>query len=435
MRASRTRSKNPPPGPHPHHRTISTAPSRYNRISLLPRILIPSLILAASLTLPSHAQTTPAPPDLKQVDELGSDLFLRSGSTGMVLVVVRDKQVFLRGYGETAPGSGHAPDAHSILRLCSLSKIFATDLLIKLAGDKLVRLDDPLQKFAPPKYKVPLKPGHPITLAELATHTSGLAREIGRAPRGTPHFTFPDFAQRWHWLQTQHPRTTPGTVALYSNVGFDLLGDALERAAHQPYAALLAERTTMPLGMHETGFTPTPAQCARLLQGAHDEGACTDTQSSAGSSGLYSTATDMAIWLQYLLGTGVPSIPAQNPAAQAVYLDPAHLLRQTGLDHAGPPSGIGLGWMHLLPDDDPSTIVEKTGGGAGFLTYIALNHARKTAIFLAMTDGSVETHLNAFRAANDVLLALAGLPPMPPLPVRRAPPAHRRATPRRPRES
>ena len=156
----------------------------------------------------------------------------------MVLVVVRNQQVFVRGYGETAPGSGQTPDAHSILRLCSLSKIFATDLLIKLAGDNLVRLDDPLQKFAPPRLIVPSRPGHPITLADLATHTSGLPREVGRAPRDTPHFTFPDYKYRWRWLPAQRLKTVPGTAALYSNVGFDLLGDALEKAAKQPYAKL-----------------------------------------------------------------------------------------------------------------------------------------------------------------------------------------------------
>jgi len=370
-----------------------------------------------------HAQTPL--PDLTQADALGNDIFLKSGSTGMVLVVVRDNQVFFRGYGETAPGSAQLPQQNSILRLCSLSKIFASDLLIKLAGDKLVRLDDPLQKFAPPKLKVPAKPGHPITLADLATHTSGLPREVGGAPKGTPHFTFPDYADRWRWLPKQILKTTPGTVALYSNVGFDLLGDALEKAAHKPYAQLLYDRTTKPLGMSETGFTPNSAQCQRLLQGAHDEGPCTDTQSSAGSSGVYSTAADMTLWLKYLL-------TAQNPAAQAVYLDPANLLKQSGLDHAGAPTGIGLGWMHIAATDR-SDITEKTGGGAGFLTYIALSQTHHTAIFIAATDGAVESQIRVFHEANNLLLAVDGLPPLPPEPPKPArKPAHKKLPRRKP---
>jgi D-alanyl-D-alanine-carboxypeptidase/D-alanyl-D-alanine-endopeptidase len=68
-----------------------------------------------------------------------------------------------------------------------------------------------------------------------------------------------------------------------------------------------------------------------------------------------------------------------------------------------------------------SHIIEKTGGGASFETYIAINHSRHTAIFLAATDGSVATHLNLFNAANKLLLALAGLPPIPSPPTKQAP--------------
>ncbi len=348
-------------------------------------------------------------PALSSADALGAELFARSVSTGMVLVLVRGNEVFFRGYGETAPGSRQPPTPDSLLRLCSLSKIFASDLLIKLAQTHTVRLDDSLARFAPPNARVPSRT-KPITLADLATHTSGLPREVEPAPRGVAHFTFPDYATRWRWLPAQPLRSTPGTAALYSNVGFDLLGDALQAAAHEPYAQLLAERTLVPLKLRQTTFFPTPAECARLLGTAKNEGPCTSTEATAASSGLYSTAADMALWLKYLLGTGTP---AQNPAAQAVYLLPSNLTSVKGLDHAGEPSGIGLGWMHLLALDDPAHLVEKTGGGAGFVTYIALNHVRNTALFVAFTEGSGSTHFNVFKASNDLLLAVCGLPPMP----------------------
>jgi len=392
------------------------------KLLLITLLLLP-LPLAAQVSLANQTlQLAPAPPaptipPLAQAGPLGADLFIRSGSTGMVLVVVRGKEVFFQGYGETAPGSRKLPDEKSILRLCSLSKIFATDLLVKMVHDGTVHLDDPLQRFAPKAVHVPSWPGKPITLKDLATHTAGLPREVGRAPRGEniAHFTFPGYAYRWHWLPLQRLLYAPGTQALYSNVGFDFLGDALQQAAGEPYAKLLAERTTIPLGMTETGFTPNPAQCARLLQGVHDEGPCTDTQNSVASAGVYSTAADMTLWLQYLLGTGPIS---QDPAAQAVYIDPHDLVHQSGLDHPGAPSGIGLGWMHLFPASDPSTITEKTGGGAGFLTYIALNQSTHTGLFVAVTDGSIETHLNLFKNANNILLTLTGFPtiPIPPPP-------------------
>ena len=352
-------------------------------------------------------------PDLQSAGPLGEDLFLQSGSTGMVLVVVRDNQIFFRGYGETAPGSHQLPTPDSVLRLCSLTKIFTTDVLTKLVADKTVRLHDPLQHFAPPRIVVP-KRILPITLADLATHTSGLPRELGNPPRGTSHFTFPDYRTRWRWLPNQRLRGTPGTTALYSNIAFDFLSDALQAAANRQYAALLAERTLNPLHMQHTTFFPGAEQCRHLLISSHDEGECSVTEPTAGSSGLYSTAADMAIWLKYLLGTGGPGMPAQDPGAQAVFILPSSLASQKGLDHAGEPTGVGLGWIHILPLDSSSHIIEKTGGGAGFETYIAISHARHTAIFLAATDGPVDTHLNLFNAANKLLLAVAGLPPLPP---------------------
>jgi D-alanyl-D-alanine-carboxypeptidase/D-alanyl-D-alanine-endopeptidase len=378
-----------------------------------PRTLLVFLFVLPFMSALAQAQPPASLPDIQSIGALGTDLFLQSGSTGMVLVVVRNDHVFFRGYGQTAPNSHQFPTQDSLLRLCSLTKIFTTDVLTKLVADKTVRLDDPLQRYAPAGTVLP-KRLRPITLADMATHTSGLPRELGNAPPNTPHFTFPDYRTRWRWLQNQPLRSTPGTAALYSNVAFDFLGDALQSAAHKQYAALLAERTLNPLHMQHTTFFPNAEQCRHLLVSAHEDGPCTATEATAGSSGLYSTAADMAIWLEYLLQTGRPGIPAQNASAQAVYILPSNLVSQKGLDHAGEPTGVGLGWIHILSIDSPSHILEKTGGGAGYETYIAINHSRRTAIFLAATDGSVDTHLNLFNAANKLLLAVAGLPPLPP---------------------
>jgi D-alanyl-D-alanine-carboxypeptidase/D-alanyl-D-alanine-endopeptidase len=385
----------------------------------LPRTLLVFLFVLPLMSALAQAQPPASLTYVQSIGALGTDLFFQSGSTGMVLVVVRDDHVFFRGYGQTAPNSHQFPTQDSLLRLCSLTKIFTTDVLTKLVADKTVRLDDPLQRYAPAGTVLP-KRVRPITLADMATHTSGLPRELGNAPPNTPHFTFPDYRTRWRWLQNQRLRSTPGTAALYSNVAFDFLGDALQSAAHKQYAALLAERTLNPLHMQHTTFFPNAEQCRHLLVSAHEDGLCTATEATAGSSGLYSTAADMAIWLEYLLRTGRLGIPAQNASAQAVYILPSNLVSQKGLDHAGEPTGVGLGWIHILSIDSPSHILEKTGGGAGYQTYIAINHSRRTAIFLAATDGSVDTHLNLFNAANKLLLAVAGLPPLPPPPPKPA---------------
>ena len=381
---------------------------------LLPLFLfVLSLLPTPAQTAPAPAQTTPVMTlhDLSDAASLGVDLYTNSGATGLVLVVVRGDQVYFHGYGEAVPGSGQAPGFHTVVRLCSLTKIFTTDLLSKLVSDGTVHLDDPLKTYAPERAIIPEK-GAAITLEDLATHTSGLDREIGTAPRHTPHFTYPSYDTRWHWLETAQLKFTPGTQAYYSNIGFDLLSDALAQATRTQYATVLQTRTLRPLNMWETTFYPTPSQCERLMTGAREEGPCTITASTEGSSGLYSTPADMAKFLSYLVGASAPAQPAD---AHAVYLLPSSLKGQYGLDHAGRPTGIGLGWMHLGANDDLSHIIEKTGGGAGFTTYIAIHPASHTALFVAITEGKPHAWVpgfNIFKGSNNALLALAGLPPL-----------------------
>jgi serine-type D-Ala-D-Ala carboxypeptidase/endopeptidase len=402
---------------------------------LLPGSLL--LLSLASAVAQTSVQIPPPLPavmtlhDLNEAAPLGEDLYNNSGATGLVLVVVRGNQVFFHGYGETAPGSQTAPSEDSVLRLCSLTKTFTADILAKLAADGVVHLDDPLERFAPQGVVLPSEDAA-ITLEELATHTSGLTREIGTAPRKTPHFTYPDYETRWHWLESAQVKFTPGTQALYSNVGFDLLSDALAAAAHTSYATLLEARTLKPLQMWETTYYPSLAQCARLMQTAHHEGPCTITENTEGSSGLYSTPADMAKWLHYLVGLGTPTLPEHADSAQAVYVLPSSLTTEYGLSHAGRPTGIGLGWLHLGTNTDASHIIEKTGGGAGFTTYIAIHPASHTALFVAATDGPYgwKPGFNLFKASNNALLALAGLPPFPEHPRQRVAARHIRRTPR-----
>jgi D-alanyl-D-alanine-carboxypeptidase/D-alanyl-D-alanine-endopeptidase len=373
----------------------------------------PIVLLAGALLIAAAGMHAQQPLSLADADLRGATIFERSGATGMVLVVVRNREVMMKGYGEASPGSGAAPNANSLIRLCSISKVLAGDLLAELANEGKVALTDPLQRFAPPNTTVPKGAGGtPITLLELATHTAGLPREVGPYPADTPHFTFPDRAFRWTWLPERRLLARPGTAASYSNVGFDLLGDALASAANKPYAQLLEERIVRPLGLHDTTLTPSPEQCTRLLLGAGDEGPCTNTEESGASGGVYSTAADMARVLEYLLH--VPGTSTRVAPAMTVYWKPSQLKSLRGLSHAGDPTGIGLGWIQLGNPDGPSVLMQKTGGGAGFLTYVALSVKRQTGIFVAVTDGKRRLRVDLFHEANNLLAAVANVPPLPP---------------------
>ncbi len=57
--------------------------------------------------------------------------------------------------------------------------------------------------------------------------------------------------------------------------------------------------------------------------------------------------------------------------------------------------------------------MEKTGGGGGFTTYIALNPTRQTGVFVATTERKGGSRIELFNEANDLLAALANVPPLP----------------------
>jgi D-alanyl-D-alanine-carboxypeptidase/D-alanyl-D-alanine-endopeptidase len=380
------------------------------------RVLVCVLLCAAAPLQALQAMS------LADADARGQTIFEQLGVTGMSLVVVRNQETLIRGYGESAPGSHRAPDAASEIRLCSLTKVMTADLLARTAADGTVKLTDPLQLYAPAGVVVPKGPeDSPITLRDLATHTSGLAREVAAYPRHTPHFTFPNFATRWDWLPKQTLPDAPGSLASYSNVGFDLLGDSLAHAARTSYARLLHERLLAPLNMWDTTLVPSREQCDRLLEPLKDQGPCTDTQPSGPSGGVYSTPADMAKFLAYLLQ--LPGSIAQPPGAFAIQFTPAQLKSMNGLSHAGDPTGIGLAWIQLGDPATPSVLLQKTGGGAGFTTYIALSLKTHTAIFVAVTDGKGRSQIDFFHECNNLLAALANVPPLP-LRLRHA--AHRR---------
>jgi serine-type D-Ala-D-Ala carboxypeptidase/endopeptidase len=210
----------------------------------------------------------------------------------MVLAIVRGDRSLVLGFGETEKGNNRTPDGNSLFRLNSITKVFTTEVLVSLAAEGKLSLTDALQRHAGGT-KVPAFGNRPIRLLDLATYSAGLPREMGEGPPDAAPRTWPAREDRWAWLAGYRLPWAPGSTASYSNVGFDLLADAIETAGGQPYPDLLRMRVTAPLGMAGTGFAPTPEQCARLMTGSGLGGAgpCVDTHATDGSGGLYSLAT------------------------------------------------------------------------------------------------------------------------------------------------
>ncbi len=253
-------------------------------------LLFTAMLFAASLTSVRAAQPIADPVFASDiVDRYAEHIFYGSGATGMALVVIDGNQRVFRSFGDTRPGNNVRPQLDSVIRIASLTKLMTSEMLVKLLDQGTVKLNDPLSKYAPPGAHVPTYQGTPITLVNLATHTSALPREQPGGAAHRPVFVWPTREQRWNWLSTATLKVAPGSQAAYSNLAFDLLADALATASGKPYTQLFEEKITRPLGMKDTTFTPSPDQCKRLMVAEKGASPCNNTLAAIGSGGVYST--------------------------------------------------------------------------------------------------------------------------------------------------
>jgi D-alanyl-D-alanine-carboxypeptidase/D-alanyl-D-alanine-endopeptidase len=375
------------------------------------RNVIGSLILVALLAPPAPANAASALLE-EAIGLSGLAMFMESGATGMVLAVVHGDDHQVVGYGETAKGSGQEPDGKSLFRLGSISKAFAGELLGGLAADGQLSLTDPLQRFAPEGIRIPDFAGRTITLLDLATHSAALPRELPmQPPPGVAPFVWPTATDRYAWLADYDLPWAPGSVAAYSNVGFDLLGAALAAATGKSYADLLSERITGPLGMSDTVLAPAEEQCGRLMTGYGIPGAeaapCVGTAEIGGSGGVYSTADDMVLWLRHNLARTDPAVWPTLALTHAVYLERHALEAAIGFDEAGPMDGIALAWLLEMADGHRPMILQKTGGLAGFMSYIAFAPGRDVGVFVVVNQIDFAMFTDLTQQANGLIASLA----------------------------
>ena len=355
------------------------------------------------------AQIAPDPLLSSQiVDRYAEHIFYGSGATGMALVAIDGNQRVFASFGETRPGNNVRPQKDSLIRIASLSKLLTSEVMVKMAERGQIRLDDPLSKYAPAGARVPSYAGQPIRLINLSTHTSGLPRE---QPGGKPHrpvFVWPTRSDRWQWLAGTKLKAAPGTDASYSNLGYDLLGDALARAAGMPYPALLQQLITRPLGMKDTTFTPSPEQCDRLMVAEKGSSPCNNTLAAIGSGGVYSTPDDMGRWMQQFLDSAISPRSPQVDRMQTLIYRRDQLAKVEGMDVPGRADAIGMGWVYMGPKNGRPGIIQKTGGGGGFITYMAMVPQHNVGVFVVITRSPLTRFTAMSDGVNDMLAELVG---------------------------
>src|SRR5256885_1465836 len=184
---------------------------------------------------------------------------------GVAVAVRMDGRTSFFNYRFANNAQNRRVAADSIFNLASVGKLFATTLLAQAVKQGELSLDDPVAK-----YVTELQRGGDIrrvTLGQLASHTSGLPRvpeQYERWHRGK--YTFPDFVRFLNSWKAD-PDHEPGRQDIYSNAALVLLRVALERRFNMPFATLMQQRLTGPLGMTSTALPLPRALLSRAVQG------------------------------------------------------------------------------------------------------------------------------------------------------------------------
>ena len=345
------------------------------------------------------------------VDFTGTILFIESRVPALIIGAVRNGETAVVGFGD-ADGNGTEPDGDTIMGIGSITKAFTGQVLASLVADGTVSLTDRLQDRIGWDITVPERDGHVIRLINLATHTSGLPRELDRqpGPPDDPNSTVTPEAYA-EALAGDPLLFPPGSGALYSNFAFDMLGAALANAAGKPYDVVLREQVLDPTGLSDTYVVVPESEKGRLLLGHNFDGKpFPDYQMPlimAGASSLYSTANDILQWLEWHLDRFSAEGAEVRMLDHAAYVPRDGLDPVYGLDESGHMDAMSLGWVVMMPDGDRPLILQKAGGRQGIFTYAAFAPSRGVAAFVAINEFNFGAALNMATVVNDMIATLA----------------------------
>jgi D-alanyl-D-alanine carboxypeptidase len=210
---------------------------------------------------------TPGPPALKTIDpghleRVVADAAKNLGVPGALVLLQTPQGQFVAQTGTTELGTQTPPQPDTHFRIASNTKTMTAALIMLLAQDGKLSLDDPIAKYVP---DVP--EGDDISLSDLLRMRSGLYcytddGELSEALDTDP--AKPWTAQEVLQIAFSHPPTVaPDTVYEYCNTNYALLGLVAEQVGGSPLADQFRQRLFEPLGLRNT-LLPAPADATQL---------------------------------------------------------------------------------------------------------------------------------------------------------------------------
>lgn len=226
------------------------------------------LALASALVGAVHAQEGLEPYSPETVQDLQTmmDGYTQRGTPpGLVVWVDGPGQQFAgaSGYSNLSAQTPMPPNA--LFRIASVSKVFTATLILQLAEDKALSLDDTLADWLP-DLAAGIANGEMITIRQMLSHTSGIydftqSIEYGDALLATMTIEgdlahvpcgIQPLEAITRYVVGQDAQFVPGARFEYSNTNFELLGLIIEATTGDSYVDVLHERILDPLDMTHT---------------------------------------------------------------------------------------------------------------------------------------------------------------------------------------
>ena len=292
-----------------------------------------------------------------------------AGHRGLAVALLENGQVRTAGLGDRNPG-GQPVQPGTPFEIGSITKVLTGMLLAQQVTTGAVSPDEPVGALLPEL----TGPAREVTLAELASHRSGLPR----LPAG--------FSSTFGMAVANYRGSDPyqadldtlveqvaaaelsgrGEVA-YSNMGTAVLGHAVAAATGADYASLLRERLLDPVGMDATTLPVTPDNLPEDASVGHGpQGRTADPWTShayAPMGGVRSTPDDMELLARALLEGDAPGSDAMEPRHDA-----------------GGGTEVGLGWW--IDVHGETTVTWHNGGTGGFSSMFALDREGGRAVIV-----------------------------------------------------
>jgi serine-type D-Ala-D-Ala carboxypeptidase len=322
-------------------------------------MIIPAFLMSLAATAPAQGLPSAKPEEVGMsqariglLDGLMKEALARRDFPGAVILVARNgKTVWRKAYGHAQWIPEPKPMAvNMIFDLASITKPVATATSIMILVERgQIRLWDKVKDFVPEFAPYVLEGGNPgedARIWHLLTHTSGL-----------PPYTDPKEIEKKHGspcstdllvkeIGAIRKESPPGRTFVYSCLNYITLAQILRTVTGQSVADFAAGNIFKPLGMTRTFFNPPPelidlCVSTQVVDGTALRGVVHDPLARlqggvSGNAGLFSTADDLAVFAQMMLGGGA--------FGKVRILSPLGIERMIEIFPKVKASGRGLGW-------------------------------------------------------------------------------------------